>query len=157
MLWTVINKHTIWVPFYLWIYLSFLQRTMFPVDELSIEVDCSASRSYVEIDAIEIVGGIFTISTKILKKELYWFVSNYWNSLKEILIILLFLTSFFLTATLDRCPSPFSQYQNSCYLIKNNIVSGDEAFVSWRNLFSSFVEHSVSILIMQATSINLKA
>ncbi|XP_065932791.1 F-box/LRR-repeat protein 4-like [Magallana gigas] len=61
-----------------------IKRTMFPVDELRIEVDCSASRSYVEIDAIEIVG--------------------------------------------DRCPSPFSQYQNFCYLINNNIVSGDEAF-----------------------------
>nr|XP_034301073.1 uncharacterized protein LOC105335840 isoform X2 [Crassostrea gigas] len=61
-----------------------IKRTMFPVDELRIDVDCSASGSYVEIDAIEIVG--------------------------------------------DRCPTTFSQYQNSCYLIKNDIVSGDEGF-----------------------------
>lgn len=61
-----------------------IKRIMFPVDELRIEVDCSASKHYVEIDAIEIVG--------------------------------------------DMCPSPFFQYGNSCYLIKKDTVSGDEAF-----------------------------
>ena len=34
------------------------QEVPFLVDELKIEVDCSLSRSYVEIDAVEIVGGI---------------------------------------------------------------------------------------------------
>lgn len=34
------------------------QRFIFPVDELRIEVDCSVARDYVEIDAVEIVGGI---------------------------------------------------------------------------------------------------
>lgn len=34
------------------------QRFIFPVDELRIEVDCSEARDYVEIDAVEIVGGI---------------------------------------------------------------------------------------------------
>ncbi|XP_062587704.1 uncharacterized protein LOC134249362 [Saccostrea cucullata] len=34
-----------------------LQKVNFPVNELRIEVDCSVSRSWVEIDAVEIVGG----------------------------------------------------------------------------------------------------
>ena len=34
------------------------QEVQFPVDELRIEVDCSVSRDYVEIDAVEIIGGI---------------------------------------------------------------------------------------------------
>lgn len=47
-------KNTIFGSFF---FISF-QRIIFPVDELRIEVDCSASRNYVEIDAVEIVGGI---------------------------------------------------------------------------------------------------
>ena len=38
------------------------KEVQFPVGELRIEVDCSVSRSYVEIDAVEIVGGILFIS-----------------------------------------------------------------------------------------------
>ncbi|XP_062607456.1 uncharacterized protein LOC134269272 [Saccostrea cucullata] len=34
-----------------------LQKVNFPVNELRIEVDCSVSHSWVEIDAVEIVGG----------------------------------------------------------------------------------------------------
>ena len=37
---------------------SAFQEVPFLVDELKIEVDCSLSRNYVEIDAVEIVGGI---------------------------------------------------------------------------------------------------
>lgn len=47
-------KNTIFGSFF---FISF-QRIIFPVDELRIEVDCSAARDYVEIDAVEIVGGI---------------------------------------------------------------------------------------------------
>eukprot|EP00105_Crassostrea_gigas_P023095 XP_011442822.1 PREDICTED: uncharacterized protein LOC105339108 isoform X2 [Crassostrea gigas] len=61
-----------------------IKRIMFPVDELRIEVDCLASKGYVEIDAIEIVG--------------------------------------------DMCPLPFFKYRSSCYFIKKDAVSGDEAF-----------------------------
>nr|XP_022322052.1 F-box/LRR-repeat protein 4-like [Crassostrea virginica] len=34
-----------------------IKEVQFPVDELRIEVDCSVSRDYVEIDAVEIIGG----------------------------------------------------------------------------------------------------
>lgn len=33
------------------------QRVKFPFNELRIEIDCSVSNSWVEIDAVEIVGG----------------------------------------------------------------------------------------------------
>lgn len=34
----------------------FMQQPKFPVDELRIDIDCTASGSWVEIDAINIVG-----------------------------------------------------------------------------------------------------
>nr|XP_022322050.1 uncharacterized protein LOC111123780 [Crassostrea virginica] len=62
-----------------------LKDVQFPVRELRIEVDCSVPRSYVEIDAVEIVGG--------------------------------------------RCPRQFTEYLNSCYLIKEDKVSANKALV----------------------------
>lgn len=53
-----IKKHNTKHPLSKYIYLHLFQRIVFPVDELRIEVDCLASKGYVEIDAIEIVGGI---------------------------------------------------------------------------------------------------
>lgn len=38
-----------------------IQRVNFPFNELRIEIDCSVSNSWVEIDAVEIVGGTCTI------------------------------------------------------------------------------------------------
>lgn len=52
-------KNTIFVfLFFCSFFFISTQRIIFPVDELRIEVDCSVARDYVEIDAVEIVGGI---------------------------------------------------------------------------------------------------
>ena len=62
--------------FQTFIYVFFLRskEVQFPVGELRIEVDCSVSRSYVEIDAVEIVGGILFISYRNLSLNIFTFL-----------------------------------------------------------------------------------
>lgn len=93
---------------------------MFPVDELRIEVDCLASKGYVEIDAIEIVGGILQCTLNCPFLHTSSFQATY-------LCISLSIALLFLS---DMCPLPFFKYRSSCYFIKKDAVSGDEAFVS---------------------------
>lgn len=48
--------------------INLFQKVKFPFDELRIEIDCSVSNSYVEIDAVEIVGGtVFSIPFRFIK------------------------------------------------------------------------------------------
>nr|XP_034301077.1 uncharacterized protein LOC105339115 [Crassostrea gigas] len=65
-----------------------IKRVKFPFNELRIEIDCSVSNSYVEIDAVEIVGDA--------NRQCFGNISLH--------------------------------YGNSCYMIKNDKVSGDVAF-----------------------------
>lgn len=82
--------------------INLFQKVKFPFDELRIEIDCSVSNSYVEIDAVEIVGGtVFSIPKDLLRSSRFHYSINqkYVSQLHAI---------FF-------CQNGFEDLQRQCY------------------------------------------